>query len=153
MRRCAQCGNCEFRNVIETLSAEFPSSGVTASVGVPGRQCTKCKETYVAGSVKQGFELAVARELANLGVRTGEAVRHMRKTLGLRAADLAQLLDLTPETISHWETGKAPINRAAFVAVGAMIQDAIDGRTTTRDRFAALVEERRYPRVLAPKPL
>jgi transcriptional regulator with XRE-family HTH domain len=93
----------------------------------------------------------VARELANLGVRTGEAVRHMRKTLGLRAADLAQLLDLTPETISHWETGKAPISRAAFVAVGAMIQDAIDGRTTTRDRFAALIEERRYPRVLDPK--
>jgi putative zinc finger/helix-turn-helix YgiT family protein len=137
--------------VTETLSAEFPTCGFAASVGVPGRQCTKCKETYVAGSVKHDFELAVARELANLGVHAGEAIRHMRKALGLRASDLAQLLDLTPETISHWETGKVRINRAAFVALGAMIQDASEGRTTTRDRLATLGDERPYPRVLSPK--
>ena len=96
-------------------------------------------------------ELAVAREFADVGVDTGEAFRRMRKALGLRATDLAQLLDLTPETISHWETGKVVINRAAFVALGAMVQDAIDGRTTTRDRLAAL-GKRRYPRALSPRP-
>ncbi len=151
MRGCVECGNRKFRKVTETISTEFRASGFTASVGVPGRQCTKCKTTHVPSSVMQSFELAVGRELADLGVHTGEAIRHMRKALGLRAADLARLLDLTPETISHWETGKARINRAAFVALGAMIQDAIEGRSTTRDRLAALSDERPYPRVLSPK--
>jgi DNA-binding transcriptional regulator YiaG len=99
----------------------------------------------------QEFELAVACELADRGVRTGEAVRHMRKVLGLRAADLARLLDLTPETISHWETGKARIGRAAFVVLGAMVQDALEGTSSTRDRLSALDEDGPRPKVLRPK--
>ncbi len=75
----------------------------------------------------------------------------MRKILGLRAADLALLLDVTPETISHWETGKARIGRAAFVALGAMVQDATEGRSTTRDRLAALDDDHPRPKVLRPK--
>ncbi len=94
MRSCVHCGNHEFRKTTETLSAAFPVSGVTASVAVAGEQCTKCRETLVPPSVVQEFELAVACELAGRGVCTGEAVRHMRKVLGLRAADLARLLDL-----------------------------------------------------------
>lgn len=151
MRGCASCGNHEFRKINETLSAGFPVSGVTASVAVAGNQCTKCRETHVPPSVVQEFELAVACELADRGVRTGEAVRHMRKVLGLRAADLARLLDLTPETISHWETGKAPIGRAAFVVLGALVQDALEGRSSTRDRLAALDDGRPRPKVLRPK--
>jgi DNA-binding transcriptional regulator YiaG len=99
----------------------------------------------------QDFELAVACELADQGVRTGEAVRHMRKALGLRAADLARLLDFTPETISHWETGKARIGRAAFVVLGALVQDAFGGTSSTRDRLAALDDDRPRPKVLRPK--
>jgi putative zinc finger/helix-turn-helix YgiT family protein len=151
MRRCAACGNGRFRKGTEVLSADFPASELEASVSVPARQCTKCKEAYVDGRVVQRFELAVARELANLGLHTGETFRYMRKVLGLRAVDLAQLLDVTPETISHWETGKVPINRAALAALGAMIQDAIEGRTTTRDRLRALGDDRPRPKVLHPR--
>jgi hypothetical protein len=39
-----------------------------------------------------GFELAVAERLASLGLRTGAAFKFMRKALGLRAVDLAELL-------------------------------------------------------------
>ncbi len=151
MRNCAHCGNREYRNVTETLSAKFPVSGVTASAAVPSRQCTACRRTRVPPSAVRAFELAVARELADRGIRTGEAVRHMRKILGLRAADLALLLDVTPETISHWETGKARIGRAAFVALGAMVQDLAEGTSTTRDRLAALDDDHPRPKVLRPK--
>jgi hypothetical protein len=74
MRSCAHCGNREYRNVT-TLSAKLPVSGVTASLAVPGRQCTACRRTRVPPSAVRAFELAVARELADRGVRTGEAVR------------------------------------------------------------------------------
>jgi putative zinc finger/helix-turn-helix YgiT family protein len=151
MRSCVHCGNQEFRKSTETLTAAFPVSGVTASVAVAGEQCTRCRQAHVPPSVVQEFELAVACELAGRGVCTGEAVRHMRKVLGLRAADLARLLDLTPETISHWETGKARIGRAAFVVLGAMVQDALDGRSSTRERLAVLDDDRPRPKVLRPK--
>ena len=128
----------------------LPRSGVTAAASVPVRRCGSCNGS-VDGAMMDRFQLAVCCELANAGVHTGEAIRLMRKALRLRAADLARLLDLTPETISHWETGKARPNRAAFVTVGALIQDAIDGRTTTRDRLAVLSEGRAYPRVLSIK--
>lgn len=128
---------------------ELPRSGVTASAAVPARRCRRCHGADVDAAVRDRFQLAVCRELANAGVLTGEAMRLMRNALRLRAADLARLLGVTPETISHWETGKARANRAAFIALCALVQDAIDGRTTTRDRLAALADGLAHPRALS----
>lgn len=150
-RRCRNCGDGELQDGTETLSLELPRSEVTASAAVPALRCPSCGDVQIDRELAQRFELAVCCELADAGVGSGEALRHMRKALGLRAAELARLLDVTPETISHWETGKAPPNRAAFVAVCAMIQDARDGRTTTRDRLAVLTDGCAYPRALAVK--
>jgi putative zinc finger/helix-turn-helix YgiT family protein len=147
-RRCHRCGSGDLRESTETLAIVLPRSGTTASAVVAARRCDGCRSAEVDGSVMARFELAACRELANAGVHTGEAIRLMRKALHLRAADLARLLDLTPETISHWETGKCRPNRAAFVTLAALIQDAIDGRTTTRDRLAVLCEGGAYPRAL-----
>ncbi len=144
-RRCRQCGHGELRDGTETLSLKLPSSAVTASAAVPALRCASCGDVQIDSALARRFQLAACCELADAGLSSGEALRHMRKALGLRAAELARLLDVTPETISHWETGKASLNRAAFVAVCAMIQDALDGRTTTRDRLAALAEARLHP--------
>jgi len=151
VRRCFYCGNRAFRQATETVRAHLRASRVHASAVVPVRQCAKCQESYFSGPVLHAFELAVALELANSGVRTGEAFRHMRVAVGLRAADVARLLGVTPETISHWETGKAAVNRAAFVTLGAMVDDEIEGRTTTRDRLDRLAKGRPYPKVLRPR--
>lgn len=150
-RRCRHCGDGELQERTETLSLELPRSEVTASAAVPALRCPSCGEVLIDRALERRFSLAVCRELADAGVASGEALRHMRKALGLRAAELARLLDVRPETISHWETGKAPPNRAAFVAVCAMIQDALDGRTTTRDRLAVLAGGTSPPRGLVVK--
>ncbi len=149
--RCRRCGDGELREQTETLSVELPRSAVTASVAVPARRCAACDAVQVDGELRDRVRLATCCELADAGVDTGEALRHMRKALGLRAAELARLLDLTPETISHWETGRAAPNRAAFIAVCAMVQDALDGRSTTRDRLARLAQHQGYPHALAVK--
>jgi DNA-binding XRE family transcriptional regulator len=143
-RRCL-CGSADVRAWIARLSLDFPRSGVTASAAVPALRCGCCERVHVEPCTLERLRLVVGCELANLGVLTGEAFRHMRRALGLRACDVAQLLDLTPETISHWETGKARPNRAAFVALAAMLQDAVDRRTITRDRLGRLVEGRPPP--------
>jgi helix-turn-helix protein len=131
-----------------TLSVALPRCGVIASVRAPARRCAGCGEVHVDGEILSRAHLSVGCELADRGIHGGDVVRHMRKALGLRAADLARLLGITPETVSHWETGKAPSARGAFVALAAMTEEALDGRTTTRDRLELLCQERRFPRAV-----
>ncbi len=148
-RRCGACGCGALRARTERLSVELPRCGVVAWVAAPAHRCRDCGAVHVDGAVRARAHLAVGCALADRGVHTGEALRHMRRALALRAADLARLLGVTPETISHWETGKAPPSRAAFVAVAAMVADALEGRTTTRDRLSVAAGGRPWPRRLA----
>jgi putative zinc finger/helix-turn-helix YgiT family protein len=145
--RCGACGREGLRDGSSTVSVAL-RCGVTAAVAVPERSCPSCGEVHVDRDVLARAQLAAARALADAGVHTGDAFRHMRKVLGLRAVDLARLLDVTPETISHWETGRAAPARAAFVALAAMIDDATQGRTATLDRLTVLAEGRPWPRSL-----
>jgi putative zinc finger/helix-turn-helix YgiT family protein len=147
-RRCAACGSGRLRAATERLSVTLPRCGLVASIAAPARRCAGCGEVLVERDVLERAHLSIGCELADRGVHTGDALRHMRKALELRAADLARLLGVTPETVSHWETGRAPPARAAFVAVAAMVEEAIAGRTTTRDRLRALAIRIRLPRVL-----
>lgn len=147
-RRCGACGRAERRDGVERVSVALPRCGVVASVEAPARRCPECGDALVDGAVLARAHLAVGCELADQGVHTGDALRHMRKALGLRAADLARLLDVTPETVSHWETGKVLPSRSAFVAVAAMVEEALDGRAVTRRRLEVLAEGRPWPRAL-----
>jgi DNA-binding XRE family transcriptional regulator len=93
----------------------------TFSVTVP--RTSRGGISYEAGT---RAELAVARELVTRGAFTPESFRFLRKTLGLRAVDLAELLDVTPETISHWETGATAAPKAVWGVVAAMIGERVD---------------------------
>lgn len=150
-RRCG-CGG-ELEDGSGTVTVRLPRCGVVATVAAPASRCAGCGEVRFEGEVLARAHLAIGRGLADGGVRTGDALRHLRKALGLRAAELARLLGVTPETVSHWETGKLAPSRAAFVAVAAMADDAASGRTATRDRLALLAEGRPHPRALALPPL
>ena len=141
-RRCERCGSAELREATETVSVELAGGHFKASAPVPARRCARCDGVELDGAAMERFRLHVGCQLADGGVHTGEALRYMRKALGLRACDLARLLDVTPETISHWETGKAKPSCAALVVTAAMIQDCMEGRTTTRDRLDALAAAR-----------
>ncbi|BDG08543.1 type II TA system antitoxin MqsA family protein [Anaeromyxobacter paludicola] len=147
-RRCRRCEG-ELREVVQTIPVALPRCDVRAEVAAPARRCAACGEAHVDPAVLSRAHLSVGCALADEGVQTGGAFRHMRRALGLRAADLARLLDLTPETLSHWETGKVRPSRAAFVALAAMLEDALAGRTTTRDRLQALARERPRPGALS----
>ncbi len=144
-RRCMSCGGEMRGDATGVVSVPLERCGVTVAVAVPGRACASCGEVQVEDRVAARAQLAAGCALADAGVRNGEAFRHMRKALGLRAADLARLLDVTPETISHWETDRAAPARAAFVALAAMVEESLDGRTTSRDRLAVLAEGRAWP--------
>ncbi len=68
-------------------------------------------------------EQTISLQLALHGIVTGESFRYMRKTVGMRAADLANLLNVRAETVSDWETGKSPVNRAAWGWLASLVAE------------------------------
>ncbi len=54
------------------------------------------------------------------------------------AAELGELLELRPETISRIENGKIPADRRTVALLGALALDHLAGRTETGDRLRAL---------------
>ncbi len=126
-----QCVKCSGALSAAMMREEVVVAGATFSGMVPTRRCDACGEVYLAAEDGMRFDLRVARELGSRGAATGEAFRFMRKALGMRATDLAELLGVAAETISRWERGERPVDRAALTVVGALVADKLDGRATT----------------------
>jgi transcriptional regulator with XRE-family HTH domain len=62
----------------------------------------------------------------------------MRKAIGLSATALAELLDVSMETVSRWEHGTRDAPLPAVAALGAMVLDHAAGSSATADRLRAL---------------
>src|SRR5438477_6057478 len=100
MKRCPKCDG----KVEKTLVPDTVEVGRHVfSARVPAFKCRGCGEVYFDGPALEQLELRAGVELAKSGDATPESMRFMRKALGLKAAELAELLDVTPETVSRWE--------------------------------------------------
>lgn len=141
MKRCNRCGG---HVVAKTVEASREVAGHRFVAGLPARQCKACNEISYDAFVLERFDLHVANRLVESGVGTGSAFRFLRKALGFRALDLAELLDVSTETLSRWETEKRPVDRGALTVLAACVRDALAGRTETLDTMRAL----RTPRTL-----
>lgn len=136
IRRCAKCDSRELTKGSQKASIDVGRR--TFDGDVRGWRCDACGEVYYDGGDLRHFEQLVGAWLAERGFDDGEEVRFLRRQLELRAADLAALLDVTPETVSHWETGKTMPDLRARQTLGALVLDKVAGVTTTRDRLAGL---------------
>jgi putative zinc finger/helix-turn-helix YgiT family protein len=136
MKKCIACGFARLMNTTETHTATV--GGYVVKAALPAVVCKKCGESYVEAIDLERFELAAAQELARRGACVGEVFKFMRKAVGLKAADLGSLLGVAPETVSRWETGKVPVDRAAFVTLAALVSDRLSARTETLDRLQAV---------------
>lgn len=135
-----QCVKCNSALSATEVREEVTVAGATFSGAVPAHRCEACGEVYIAADDGMRFDLRVARELGTRGAATGDAFKFMRKALGLRAADLAGLLGVAAETISRWERGERPVDRAALTVVGALVADKLEGRATTMKLLKAQQE-------------
>ncbi len=142
--KCSICSRGTLKKGLVEISRTI--DGHTFRARVPGRICDACGGESYEGEVVRQFELAISHVLAHSGVSSGAAFKFMRKAIGMRAADLARLLAVTPETISRWETGKHPIDRAILVLLGLLVDNRIHGVTTTLD----LLKDRAEPKELEP---
>jgi putative zinc finger/helix-turn-helix YgiT family protein len=116
---------------------------------VPVSRCSSCKETIFDGPFMERVELYAADELARSGAVSPDGFKFMRKALGLRAEDLGEMLDVSNETVSRWETGRNPITRSALAVLGALIEDQIAGRETMSELLEALKKPDASRRIVA----
>lgn len=136
MNRCYACKNGKMENTQAELERHV--GGHVFKAVVPAIRCRECGEENYEGTVIEAFDLAVAGELAMHGETSPDAFLFMRRVLGLKAFELAELLSVAHETISRWEHGHQPIDRGSGVLLAAMVLDRLEGRSTTFERLSFL---------------
>ena len=140
MKHCPTCdsprihaGTTDVRQALRSRKA--PASAVVK--GVPAVLCADCGESVVYGKDLRRAELLAARELIGRGIRSGELLSWCRRSVGLLATELGELLAVSAETISRWENDRREAEPAVWNTVADLVEDALAERTTTQDRMRA----------------
>jgi DNA-binding XRE family transcriptional regulator len=105
--------------------------------GVSAIKCGSCGESSLSGPDLGRAELLAGAEAMARGLRDGGTLKFIRKSLGLRAADLGELLDVSPETISRWENSHRAAERSVWNTLADLVADRLRGTRTTLDRLTA----------------
>ena len=141
--RCVRCGGTDLPEIEHTLAVTI--AGQKFEFADIMQVCANCKEAYLAPGALGRFEKRAALELARAGARTAEAVRFMRKALGLRGEEFAELIGQTAENISRVENGKVAPDRRTVTILGSLLEDQENGSTATLDKLRALRGRKRAP--------
>ncbi len=140
MKRCERCRGADLRDVEETVVVRVPAAAGGLEIlvsGVSAAKCAACGVSYLSGPDLERADLVAAAEAMRRGVREGPALRFARKALGLRATELADLLDVSAETVSRWENGHRLAERSVWNTLAGLVGDALEGSTATCDRLRA----------------
>ena len=104
-----KCGTCRERAVcsvvLETYETTLEHDGQPYDLVVhnlPVSRCSQCGETSPGEEAEARLSDALR---AAAQVLTPAEIRQYRKGLGLKQTELAELLRLSPSTISRWESG------------------------------------------------
>ena len=135
MSKCPLCTSD--RLIPATILEQLEIGGVSYKADVPCTHCEGCGEDFIPAASLATFERAVAEDLTRRAP-SGKGLRFVRKELGLPARELAQLLDVTPETVSHWENDKTPVPRAVWGLVGQLHEEHLANRHTILERLQGL---------------
>jgi len=141
--RCVRCGGSELPDVDHVLPMTI--AGQKFEFADLMQVCANCSETYLEPGTLARFEKRAALELARVGAQTPEAVRFMRRALGLRGQDFAELIGQTAENISRVENGKIPPDLRTVTILGSLLEDQENGSTATLDKLRALRGRKRAP--------
>lgn len=138
-----KCPTCRAGQLTDGTTEHTAKVGARTFVAtLPARLCANCDEAIIGAEHLRAFERALERALVDVGADDGAALRYVRKGAGLTGVELARLLGVAAETVSRWENGAQTPDRATVALLGALALDALDGRTTTRDRLDALARPR-----------
>ena len=136
MTKCAICKSTRLLTIDESVEIHVPGDkdGLRVIVdGVCATRCEACGEVYKDGPDLGRAEVLAALEAVRAGLRDGPTLNWARRALGLRAVDLAELLDVAPETVSRWENGHRSADRSVWNTLADLLANAVEGNTATLD--------------------
>lgn len=136
LNRCVKCKDEGLQEAQERVTRTV--AGHTFQAELDLRACPSCGMTYYHADTVGAFDLQVATWLAEHDVGGSEAFQFMRLVLGLKGAELAQLLEITPETLSRWGKGHRPPDKKALSILGSMILDRAEGHDRALPRLRSL---------------
>jgi len=108
--RCLECGTNTKAH--RSLEYQYTESGLTNVVlsGITVHTCEKCHATYPELPAVQSLHAAIAKAfLFRRGALCGEEVRFLRKEMGIKAKDFAEMLGVTKVAVSRWEHSQRPL--------------------------------------------
>jgi putative zinc finger/helix-turn-helix YgiT family protein len=146
MKRCPNCAAARIKS--ESFRRKRHVAGHTFAADLPARVCQQCGTAYYDDSVVNQFDVLVAARLAEAGVTEPEALKFMRKVTGVQAKEFAELLAVRPETVSRWEQGKRPIDRATYAVIRQLVSERARGVTATTDFLRSLRKPKRLPKTV-----
>lgn len=109
--KCLQCG----APMESTIGPHRYSRGIDVVLhGIERRRCPECGEEEVVIPKIEKLHRVIARTIARKPghLKPGE-IRFLRTYLGYSSADFANVLGVTPETVSRWERMSKPQKMAA----------------------------------------
>jgi len=145
-KRCPNCGAAGLKS--QTLERRRHVAGHVFTAKLPARVCAACGVSYFDDRVVAEFDALVAAELVEAGITTPEALKFIRKVTGLQGKEFAELLGVRPETVSRWEQGKRPIDRATYAVVRQLLHERARGVTATTDYLRSLHKPKRLPKTV-----
>jgi transcriptional regulator with XRE-family HTH domain len=139
MKRCTDCKSTELHEAEVPVTLTLPFRTVEGEIGertfegtVTGVRCESCGSYVYDGPDLGRFERLVALRLLTLGISTGAEARFLRKKAGLKAVDLAALLGVTPETVSHWENGKSQPSPSELAMILQLTREELERDVRSR---------------------
>ncbi len=111
--KCQHCGG-PMRTRRENFLYEAWGLREITLVGVEVSRCRRCGEHQANIPRLEQLHRAIAQSLARKPQRlTGSEIRYLRKWLGWSGAEFAARMGVRAETVSRWETARAPMGPAA----------------------------------------
>lgn len=108
--RCLECGTNTKAH--RNHDYEYTESGLTNVIlsGITVYTCEKCHATYPELPAVQSLHAAIAKDfLFRREALRGEEVRFLRKEMGIKAKNFAEMLGVTKVAVSRWEHSQRPL--------------------------------------------
>lgn len=115
------CPKCDGVMRYKTKTEPIAIGGQPFTVTLPAFVCPKDGSWIAEPDVLREMNRQALHFIVTHGPVNGTTLKYLRYRLELKAADLAELLGVTPETFSRWETGAMPVNRLAWTLVARMV--------------------------------
>jgi putative zinc finger/helix-turn-helix YgiT family protein len=148
-----RCVECEGHVTAGAAELDQEVAGHRFHATVPALVCDSCGEVYFDGKSVGEFETEVALRLMEAGETDGGALKFIRRVAGLRGNELAELLAVRSKTVSRWERGTRPIDRASYAVLQRLLLEHARGDTEMSAYLRRLQKPKRLGKNVRLRPL